>query len=413
MYGQTRDTLKTNYTFSVPHETNTFFNTEPMCQVPIGERLLADFTGTPVLIPFTIPCLKIAGNPFYDQINIMILGYFIDVDWMYGQLLSKDTFACEDGKYDLVERIENYYETTGFSSINTGLYNHLLYSMDEPIEPVYGTKSGDFYYFNIYRYTGRSLPLSTTVTKYFDTGNVVEETRYTYPKKDGRIFFGLPQTEAMYVEDEKVRSRKYEYPFDRFDSVAAELTRRNAIAKPLKTELFEGDISVAALETVYARECDLILPESERLLFGGGIADRYDYHAYDAHGNPACVSRNGVMPTVYIWSHGWTEPVAEIRNATCEAVQRLDTANMLQRIGARVWWPEHTEEMEWLESLQARLPESEVRLFTYFPMIGLRSVRDPSGRTIRYEYDPANRLRSIRDEEDRILETYRYHYRNR
>lgn len=142
------------------------------------------------------------------------------------------------------------------------------------------------------------------------------------------------------------------------------------------------------------------------------VADRYDILAYDPHRNPVYVSRNDESKRVYIWGYNWSEPVAEIRNAAYEEVLRLDSGNMIARIGESNDLSGDSAEMRWLHALRGNLPDAEVTIFTYVPLLGIESVTDPAGRTTYYEYDTANRLARIRDENGNVLEAYEYHYRN-
>lgn len=411
-YGSLQDTIKTVYTFSQAPSDYTYCDTENLCPFLGG---LIEYSEEPFYVKylFTRPFSDF-GNPFLRSLAFTFAGYFPDVNWMYGHLLDKEVYSYENNRYKLVERTHNIYEGIGFSAVTNGIYNKFLRRIKSESGADPKNYIQNYYYFNTLRYTGRYLLSSSSVTKYFDSGNVVEETGYAYPKREDRKIYGFPNVQTLSINYEPVRTRRYYYSFDYTDSVNAELAARNRINVPVKTELIENGQSVASLETVCTRTGDVILPTSTFLKKGNmrEIADRYDILAYDSHQNPAYVSRNDESKRVYIWGYNWSEPVAEIRNAAYEEVLRLDGGSMIARIGQSNDLSDDSAEMQWLHALRGNLPDAEVTIFTYVPLLGIKTVTDPAGRTTYYEYDAGNRLAKIRDENDNVLEAYEYHYRN-
>lgn len=61
-----------------------------------------------------------------------------------------------------------------------------------------------------------------------------------------------------------------------------------------------------------------------------------------------------------------------------------------------------------LNALRTALPQAEVSVYTYNPLIGVTSVTDPSGRKVSYEYDNAGRLQRMTDEDGNPLQKYEY-----
>lgn len=48
--------------------------------------------------------------------------------------------------------------------------------------------------------------------------------------------------------------------------------------------------------------------------------------------------------------------------------------------------------------------------YTYEPLVGIKTVTDPTGESVTYEYDDRNRLHLIRDKDNNIVKRYRYNY---
>lgn len=55
---------------------------------------------------------------------------------------------------------------------------------------------------------------------------------------------------------------------------------------------------------------------------------------------------------------------------------------------------------------------SQMKTYTYDPLVGVTSSTDASGRTTVYEYDGFGRLQYVKDQQGNIIENYDYRYRN-
>jgi YD repeat-containing protein len=54
--------------------------------------------------------------------------------------------------------------------------------------------------------------------------------------------------------------------------------------------------------------------------------------------------------------------------------------------------------------------EAQMETYTWKPGVGVTSVTDPNGRTVRYAYDGLGRLVQVTDDKGRILEANEYHF---
>ena len=346
-------------------------------------------------------------NPFSCRGIFIDRGYFPNVDWMYGCPQTKSVYTLDNGQYRLVEKTNYHYNKINEEHVRTGFYCQVSKRQDR-VGPF--TLEGDCY-FNIDRIIGRYVLEYTTTSKMLETGAVGESRSYTYAETPEGIQTGLPRTEEVSRSSITVHTKNHVYPFDNRDGLSKTLKEAWRLTPPLRTDFVRNDATIATQEIEYDRVDGVVVPRFVRFLKNGYGAHYRQIYNYDSHFNPTCLSLDGQSPTIYIWGYDWSEPVAEIRNATYEELLALDTSGMLERIGARHDLSIGSPEMMWLKGLRQRLPEALITLYTYLPGIGITSVNDPSGRTTYYEYDGANRLATVRDEEGNILEAYEYHYR--
>lgn len=68
--------------------------------------------------------------------------------------------------------------------------------------------------------------------------------------------------------------------------------------------------------------------------------------------------------------------------------------------------------MSKFNSLWTLLPQAQVTTYLHKPLIGVSTITDPRGEKTTYTYDMFNRLESIKDETNKLLEEYKYHYKN-
>lgn len=412
-YGHTQDTIRTVYEHQLPYRV--YENTGdfvPYCSWERDADYPTDrfFSGAEYVVQGMG-----AGYSFLKKISIAFPGYFVNTDWMQGQLLKKQVYNWENGQYRLVEEVRNTYHHKNYRPVITGIYAKLLNTTvmisDNP-SIAGGDQLADYYCFNTVKYTGRNVLATMSKTSYFDSGNVVERVEYTYPNvTDDEIAYGVVKSESWYVDDQLVRIKNYYYPFDYTDAVNEAQTERNQIQVPVKTELIKNGVPAASLESEHVFYGNTILLRSRFLKKNTEVVDRYDIYDYDRHRNPAYVGRNDESREIYIWGYNWSEPVAVIRNATYDELQRIDRDGMIDRIGACDKLTANSSEMAWLQSLRTLLPGAEVMLYTYEPLIGINTAVDASGRMTRYEYDGGNRLQAIRDENGNFLEVFKYHYK--
>ncbi len=251
-----------------------------------------------------------------------------------------------------------------------------------------------------------------TVTRFFESDSVTSVTNYHY---DNPAHLLLTRTDKTNSEG-GISKTSMIYPQDQQNPSEAEqqLIEMNKLTIPV--EIKNWEVSFDGLENLLSTQHTqykdwgdgIILPEKVSVSKGTEtIEDRLIYHDYDAQGNLLEVSRKNGVHISYIWGYGGTYPVAKIHNATQIQIAALNLdATIINAPNSDAAL--RTE----LNKLYIGLPDAEVTLYTYAPLVGVTSVTDPNGLTLFYEYDTFNRLRLVKDYDGNILSKHEYHYRS-
>jgi len=66
----------------------------------------------------------------------------------------------------------------------------------------------------------------------------------------------------------------------------------------------------------------------------------------------------------------------------------------------------------WYDDLSIRPADALLKTYTYQPLVGMTSEIDVNGKTTYYQYDEFQRLKYIRDQNNNIIKSNSYHYKN-
>ncbi|WP_168194068.1 RHS repeat protein [Pontibacter sp. SGAir0037] len=283
-------------------------------------------------------------------------------------------------------------------------------------DPIYFIKS-DFY-----PVTGRTDLVKSTVQEYSRQGTSTvsykTETRHEY---DAATRF-LRRSSFVGSRGE-TQSRELKYPQDLVAStggasgVYGQMVAAN-ILRPVVEErqtVAEGqDVRhLVTVRTNYHRPFagqGVFVPQTvETQSLGNGPEVRLRYHGYDDRGKPKTVSKEGDVQLTYIWGYNHSLPVAQVENASYEAVRDAlggEAAVSLIASSATLTAAQQAQ----LNGLRSQLPQAQVTTYTYSPSAGVTSVTDARGQSTHYEYDGMGRLRLIRDHRQNILKAFCYSY---
>lgn len=123
------------------------------------------------------------------------------------------------------------------------------------------------------------------------------------------------------------------------------------------------------------------------------------------------------MKICTLWGYNSLFPIAEIKNATYQEILDLNIPNLSDQHLNRLLYTTmpSSAELDEVNSLRVKLPNSIVTTYTYEPLIGILSMTDPRGVTTYYDYDGFGRLIEIYRMENgkkKVVKTHNYNYRN-
>jgi hypothetical protein len=283
-------------------------------------------------------------------------------------------------------------------------------------------------YYDIF--TGYNLPSQTITKQYNDVGILTETTTQKYDVNiNGYAEYYTSTSTETIGSDGITLKQNTEYVFNKASAnkttAEIDLTTKNALYLPLKTETYKDATKLTSTYTVYDNEntnwTGLNLPKSIQSATGtNSLEDRVIYHSYDDKGNIEVVSKKDGTSIVYIWGYQKSLPIAKIENATySELVFALSQAPYSTTVESMQnysdWDINEISEgalRDKLELIRQALSKAMVTTYTYDPLIGVTSITNPRGETLYYEYDDFNRLEYVKDSSGNVLSKNEYHFKN-
>lgn len=134
---------------------------------------------------------------------------------------------------------------------------------------------------------------------------------------------------------------------------------------------------------------------------GKNVRTLYRCREADYYGRPLLTCNADGLYKAYLWAPDRLYPVAEISLPDSTAYTILKNLNPQVSLFPDILYPLFAQ-------LRASLPGAMVTGYNYTPHLGVTSLTDPSGRTIRYDYDAFGRLCGIRDAAGNLVTSYGY-----
>lgn len=390
---------------------------------PSDGYTLYEFTTDPDEIPLDNPAVQIITS------------------WKRGKILHKKVFKSV-GAVDYVLKWEKntYVEDTtrisylnGFKMFRTStmnihpdpagplvtpfflalLHGHygVPYTVAQTVEPITYNFLVPWFYLKEtenteYFYNETNTLTNTLVTtKTFDYNNPVhlQLSSEKTTTSDGQ----QAETKYFYAQDSEVASEPN-------INGATGLIARNMIGVPLLTKTLKGTTTVSEQKTEYvpfatdSPSVNNLLPKFVYTKKGTNVFEKRITYDYDDSGNVCQYTPENGTPVSIIWGYNKTKPIAKIENATYSSINATQLANAQAASDTG----NEADMLTAFNSIQGSLPNAMISTYTYYPLVGVKSITDPKGDTTQYFYDDNGRLISVRDKDNNILSENEYHYKN-
>ncbi|MBC9795836.1 hypothetical protein [Sinomicrobium weinanense] len=253
-------------------------------------------------------------------------------------------------------------------------------------------------------------PVNVTMTNYFDNAKHAQLTRREEKNSRGKTlisktFYPDDVTSNSSLDGDNLTPEEY--------NAINKLKEGNLhrIAEPIQEETWQNGKKLSTSRITYKDlGNELIVPDTIFTSKGTTkLKPRMVYHKYDKYGNPEELSLIGAPHIVYLWGYNGRYPIAKIENVT--SYSNIPPALISAAKNASNSGIEENL-IEALNDLREALPKARVTTYTYKPLIGVSTITDLRGKKTTYTYDTFNRLEFIKDETNRLLEEYKYHYKN-
>ena len=201
------------------------------------------------------------------------------------------------------------------------------------------------------------------------------------------------------------------------------LVNTNRISEPVIINQKVGDVYTSEVRNQYNEFNGIIQKSAVYQKRGkdislGGTFDRViKYGSYDTKGNLTQYTLENGIPVAIIWGYGGQYPVAKIEGVSYTDLTKSTnyTSNIINALVDQTTnSPQNTAHIKDLFN-QLRVNElckdALVTTYQYKPLVGVTSITGPNGQTEYYNYDAANRLKSIVNDQNEVIKTFEYNYK--
>jgi YD repeat-containing protein len=190
------------------------------------------------------------------------------------------------------------------------------------------------------------------------------------------------------------------------------LVNKNSIDKVLKTENFKNNVLLKSFQTSYRifDGGDLVKPAILTVENQGNfqMSKSLYYNNYSNQGNLLEQNFGSGPKYSYIWGYNGTLPIAEIKNAGYSDVVNILGQPTIDQLNGN---PSPELIRDKLSVLRNSLPNAQIKIYTYDPLVGLTGVTDEKGLSTYYDYDGLQRLKNIMDKDRNLIKHFEYHHK--
>ena len=276
-------------------------------------------------------------------------------------------------------------------------------------------------YKTFYDIRSRWWKLTKETTTEYDNGSALLTTIKEYPAYNSNNF--LPETVKMTDSRGRVREQRMKFPYD-YPGYSGNggMVSKHLVNTPIETISLVGGNVTSALKTDYKDTLNTWLPKTIYTLnsdvpcspgsYGTYYKPKVFFDRYTSAKKNRQIRGIDNVPIVYLWGYNSQYPVAEIKNADYDQVKNQIQGGQTTIDAIASSDTFSISDQGKINALRTALPGAMITTYTYKPLVGVLSVTDPSGKTVYYEYDIFGRLKHAKDLNNKILESYDYHYRN-
>ncbi|AKK72221.1 hypothetical protein OK18_05825 [Chryseobacterium gallinarum] len=356
-----------------------------------------------------------------------------NLDYLRGQLVSEKKYNSSG---QLLSEINTNYSVTEIEK-NDGIKlqdNFYRNSVGEYF--IYNSYQELFFHagavqlttpYKNYEKFGITLPSKKTETSYFyENGvqsSVTSTTNNTYNS------FDYPSLSMQFLPDGSTTTTNYLYATEKNNQ---KLINANMIGIPLETGVTQklnnlvAEKTIAKTEVIYDPSTSSLFPDAVMGLNTqtNAMETKIKYDKYDSKGNLEEYTLKEGTPVTIIWGYNKTLPIAKIEGVRMSDIQQSSIMSIVNASDADASAAPNNDESALLSALdifrKTAVPRALITTYTYDPLVGVRSIIQPSGVKELYFYDTENRIKEIKQETRdaggnvsyKILKEYQYHFKN-
>ncbi len=328
-------------------------------------------------------------------------------------LLRKKEYYNNDNKLikkdSLVYNFDSYFNRNSSIALNQQmLYRGVEIALSNKI--CAGNCIFEFEYFPFEIRTYWIQNKKTISTEYFPNGNVVTTTENIYNPDYKHLY---PTNTITTTSKNETITTEYQYPPDLVgqEDYMTELKEANRISEPVVVKQKVDGTYISEVHNQYNLFSGIIQKSAVHQKRGNGIniktsiADRkITYDSYDTKGNLTQYTLENGIPVTIIWGYGGQYPVAKIEGAALSQISNATILNLNTKTT-------DSELLTAITALRTAHKDAMITGYLYKPLVGVTQIIQPNGMTEKYHYDAANRLKSIVNDQNEVIKTFEYNYK--
>ncbi|GAF02392.1 RHS repeat protein [Saccharicrinis fermentans] len=355
--------------------------------------------------------------------------------WKRGQLIRETIYKNNEGVYDSVKMISNYYSIDLRQNSKSSSFRLIK---DGSVE---GKCNGCSAFYTAYKHpvqfdyiSGWKHLDSTVVTNIYEDGNLVVRN-YSYYDNPNYSFPGRTKTiDSQGATKETI----WKYPLDYTNgfamlyeddnanlSIMQDMVGKNMVDRPVEVVRKSGGSLKESLFYVFAKHNeninvrDIFKKDLQNSSINGDNQIQYPSLPelcvqYFFNGKTRQIELKTGELVSYYWGHGSSYVMAKMDNLKSTVIDNdpmlKEYLDQLETFG-EINISNKSDLTDLNNDIRNALPDgASITTYTYIPLVGMTSQTDPNGRTIYYCYDGFGRLINLRDQDWNIIKKIEYNY---